>query len=404
MGSISTPLSCSRRCAWAFRGCCKLSFGVFRLGSLAGFVPQPVVAGFMDGIAVLIGLAQVQTMAGVSTAAGQVQSTGAFGISAGSLLLGLATALFTWFVARHWSRLPYALVGLVAGAVAYFVVQSVAPGVSLGPLLGAPADGLPMPLAFRTLAGPEMLVLVRAHLPQLLTVAFVLALVGSLDMLLTAVAVDTRLHARHDSNRLLIGHGLGNVACGAFGGLPISTSSSVQLAAHHAGGHTRVAGLVGALALLVILLVGNDVLGRIPVTVTAGVMLIVALGLLDQWSHRLWRQVRAGNRDRDTRWSLAIAVIVGATTVIYGFVVGIGVGILLSVVLFVSAMNRSLVRACHHRRDPQFAAHLSAGTAESVARTGGADPRDRTRGRDLLRHRPPARPAHGSAEHRAPAR
>ncbi len=71
-------------------GLLQIAFGLFRLGSLVGFVPQPVVAGFMDGIAVLIALAQFRTMAGVSSAAGPVTTTGAFGFSMGSLLLGLA--------------------------------------------------------------------------------------------------------------------------------------------------------------------------------------------------------------------------------------------------------------------------------------------------------------------------
>jgi anti-anti-sigma regulatory factor len=74
-------------------------------------------------------------------------------------------------------------------------------------------------------------------------------------------------------------------------------------------------------------------------------MLVVALGLFDQWSGMLWRRVRAGTRDRDALWALATVAIVCAITVTFGFVLGIAVGVALSIALFVAAQNRSIVRA-----------------------------------------------------------
>ena len=74
-------------------------------------------------------------------------------------------------------------------------------------------------------------------------------------------------------------------------------------------------------------------------------MLVVAFGMVDQWSRAPWRQLRAGSRDRDALWSLSIVVIVCAITVVFGFVPAIAVGVLLSLVLFVAALNRSLVRS-----------------------------------------------------------
>ena len=99
------------------------------------------------------------------------------------------------------------------------------------------------------------------------------------------------------------------------------------------------------LLLTVIMIAGGRWLGLVPVTVMAGVMLVVAFGMVDQWSRAPWRQLRAGSRDRDALWSLSIVVIVCAITVVFGFVPAIAVGVLLSLVLFVAALNRSLVRS-----------------------------------------------------------
>ena len=329
----------------AVAGLLQVAFAWLRLGALVSFVPLPVVAGFMDGVAILIAIAQFETLFGVPFRAGASGLAAWSGqVRYGGLALGVATAALCWIAARRWPRMPWALLGILAGTAMYAVAARAFPEASLGPLLGGASMGLPVPDALAPLATPGMLSLVRAHLPNLLTTAVVIALIGSMDALLSAVAVDTRLDKRHEPNRVLLGLGLGNLACAAFGGVPVATSSVVQLATHRAGGHSRTAGLVCALVLLVMLLVAGDALHLIPLTVLAGVMLVLALGMFDQWIRAPWRQIRAGSRDRDALWSLGIVAVVCVITVVFGFVVAIAVGVVLSVVLFVMALNRSLVR------------------------------------------------------------
>jgi SulP family sulfate permease len=327
-------------------GVLQIAFALLRMGSAVSFVPRPVVAGFMDGIAILIAIAQFETLLGVHRAGGTAESAHtATGLQSAGLALGLATAALCWITARRWPRAPWGLVGIVAGAAAFQVLTSALPDGAFGPLLGTPAASLAPPIAVLWRTAPEIAPLVRDHLLQLLTTSTVIAIIGSMDGLLSAVAVDTRLNTRHDSNRLLLGVGLGNLVCAALGGIPVGTSSAVQLAAHRAGGHGRGSGIVCVGTLLLILVVGGPALGGVPVAVTAGVMLVVALGLFDQWSRSLWRQLRGGSRERDTLWSLAIALIVCVCTIVLGFVIGIVVGVVLSLVLFVSQLNRSLVRS-----------------------------------------------------------
>ena len=102
---------------------------------------------------------------------------------------------------------------------------------------------------------------------------------------------------------------------------------------------------MAAFVLLLVMIVGSPIIGIVPAAATAGVMVIVGLGLFDQWSRTVWRELREGSRDRDALWSLATVLIVCIVTVFSGFLVGIIVGVALSVILFVASVNRSLVRS-----------------------------------------------------------
>ena len=330
----------------AAAGLLQILFAVARMGSAVSFVPRPVVAGFMDGIAVLIAISQIQTLLGIATsgAAAGTAST-VTGWHTGALAVGLATAALCWGLARRWPRAPWGVVGIVAGTALYGVAMRLFPDGAFGGLLGTPAEGLDVPLATLATDLVRYEAPLRAHAAALLTTAAVIAIIGALDALLSAMAVDTRLNTRHQSNRLLLGLGLANAVSGLCGGLPVATSSAVQLAAAGAGGRGRRVGVACALVLLAILVVVGPVLGHVPVAATAGVMLVVALGLLDQWSGALRRQLRAGSRDRDAVWNIAIAGIVCVITIVFGFVVAIVVGFGLAAVLFVNEMNRSLVRS-----------------------------------------------------------
>lgn len=330
----------------ALAGLLQIVFALLRLGSAASFVPRPVVAGFMDGIAILIVISQIESLLGLAQGAGGAAiEIPAGGLTFGALAVGLATAVLCGWIAKRWPRAPWGVIGILAGTALYMVGTSVfAPG-AFGGLLGAPDITFTPPAMLVTSAPARYLPLLATHAGQIVTTAVVLALIGSLDALLSAVAVDTRLNTRHASNRLLLGLGLGNVASALAGGLMVVTSSAVQLAGADAGGHGRRSGVLCALVLLGVALVLGPLLAYVPVAASAGVMLVVALGLLDQWSKSLRTQLRGGSHDRDALFNLAIAVIVCAITIMFGFVVGIVVGVVLAAALFVHEMNRSLVRS-----------------------------------------------------------
>lgn len=327
-------------------GALQVAFGIMRIGSLAKFVPMPVVAGFMDGVAILIVLAQVPPLLGVGNwhAAGNLGAATSHVFSA-SVAVGLATLAAAWLLVRRRPRWPAALFGMACGTLLYFAILGLAPDAALGPPIGAPSGDILRPEVLAALFGDVVPAAAAAHWRAIVTTAVVLALVGALDGLLAAVAVDNAHGTRHDANRLLIAHGCGNLAAGALGGLPLAYSAVCAFASARAGGRARASAFANGAILWLLLALGASLLGAIPVAVTAGIMLFVALGLFDQWSRQLWLQLRAGARDRDAVWSLAVVFVVAAATVAFGFVVAIAAGVVLSVALFVVAMNRSLIHA-----------------------------------------------------------
>ena len=328
----------------ALAGALQIAFGLLRLGSLIRFVPLPVLAGFMDGIAVMIAISQIPPLLGLEGPAEIGRDALAHAVP-GSIALGLATWGVAWLVSRGGPRAPAALAGLLFGAVAYAAALQWLPGVDMGRVLGSAASGVPHADALAPLLGGDFAPLLRAHLSQLVATGVVIALIGSMDALLSAAAIDSLCGTRHRPNRFLVGQGLGNLVASLFGGVPAVYSTATSLANYRSGGRAAVSGVVAASALLAILMLGGPALARIPVAVTAGLMLFIGLGLFDRWSRVVWRQFRAGLADRDALWSLAVVVLVGLVTVFYGFVVAIAAGILLSMVLFIVSMNRSLVRS-----------------------------------------------------------
>ena len=309
-------------------GAFQITFAALRLGSIASYVPLPVVAGMMDGIAILVIVAQFRLL--LSTPGGV--STSAF------LIAGL-TAAITWAISHKSPRAPWALLGIAIGSALYWIISPVFPGPA-GALLGLPAPGLAVPFMDLTDAP-----VIRAHLPGLVASAAVIAMIGSLESLLSAAALDARFMTRHHPNRMLAGQGIANVIVGLLGGMPVSTSAAVQIAMHRAGARRLLAALVAALLLLAAMKLAPYCLAYVPMAATAGIMLVVSLGLFDQWGSTVFRQVRAGMRDRDALWALGTVALVCTITVVFGFVLGVAVGIAVSIVLFIVAQNRSLVRS-----------------------------------------------------------
>lgn len=319
-------------------GVLQIAFAAIGLGRLAQFVPQPVLAGFMNGVAVLIFLAQVPSLLGVAPGAGLT------GWHPAALTLGLLTAAITAAVSWRWPQAPAQLIGLAAGLGLYAAMQQLAPGLSLGGTVGALPASWPLPDLPLRWAAPGTADFLARHATTLLSSALVLALIGSLESVLSGMAVDQMLEARHDARRDLLGLGVANILIGLFGGLPSVVLRARALATVHAGGQGRRAALAGALSFGLMFGTLGPWIAQLPLALLAGIMITVAVGLLDRWTGQLVAQWRAGERSADLWQALAVVAFVCTVTVWKGFVVGVLAGVLAATAVFVRSLDRTLLR------------------------------------------------------------
>lgn len=323
-------------------GALQVLLALLGLARLVRVVPQPVLAGFMNSVALLILLAQVPLLLDLPLGTrATFDSLGAAHPAA--LALGLGTAGTIWLIARRWPRLPAALLGLAAGTAVHVLGVRLGGMSSLGATIGPLPMAWPWPPAPAPLLGPAGLDLLAAHAVPVAATALALAALGALESALHVRAVDQLLNTRHDPDRELIALGCGNMACGLLGGVPLVASRIRAVSTLRAGGHGRAAMLAGMVALGLLYVLGRPVLAILPLPVLAGVMLTVAVALADRWTGHLLLRWWGGDHSRDLALGLGVVALVVGTTLWKGMVAGIGLGVLLSLVTFAARMNRSLV-------------------------------------------------------------
>jgi SulP family sulfate permease len=324
-------------------GVLQLALALLGVARLSRLVPLPVLAGFMNGVAVLIVLAQLPPLLGQPPG-------GATGLQAwseaqpGAVVLGLVTALLLWAAARRWPRAPVMLVALVAGTALHLLLSRALPQVGWGAGIGALAGTSAAPLALLEQWRDGVPALLAAHAHVLAGTAVVLAVIGALESALNNLALDHQYSTRHEPRRELLAIAGANLASGALCSLPVVALRARGVAILQSGGRGRGAVLGGSLALGLLYLVGGPLLAVLPLPVLAGTMLVIALTLVDQWSSRLLARWWAGERSRELWLSLTVVALVCGVTVWRGFGAGVTLGVLLSTLVFMARMNRSLVR------------------------------------------------------------
>jgi len=326
-------------------GACQIAFGLSGLVRFAKFVPQPVLAGFMNGVALLALLALLPLMFGWPVGALQHLGWAAMpAVQPATVAVGLFTVAVILGLPRLNRRAPATLIGLLAGSGAYVLLHTVAPQWSLGPLTGA------LPMAWPHLDTLAPLVsglddpLLRRHLAAALAAGVVMALIGTLELVLNSLALDQACHTRTDPRREVLALGAANLASGVVGGLPLLLLRPRALHMIDVGGRSR-AGLFICCGLFALVgVVAVQLLALIPQVVVGGAMVIVYLISIDHWSLGLAAQWWRGRREADVQLALMVVLLVCGVTLVLGFPAAVAAGAMLSMMLFIRSMNRSLVR------------------------------------------------------------
>ena len=330
----------------ALTGVIQIAFGILRLGNIARFVPYPVVAGLMSGLAISLVIYELPEVLGThGEGAAEGAAEGAHhGVNEWTLLVAVVTIVVFVMVRRRWPSLPSKLIGLAAGTAAAAVVTFVIHGDvgSHVPFLGK----IPTPDALLPVFSVEGVGLALRFGSDLLVTALAIAVVGSLDSLLAAVGeADGPLDTAHHPNRLLVALGCGNLVSSCFGGVPVAYSSHHALTTHFEGGRKLVSSCATTATLVLLLLYGAPLLQLIPVAALSAMMLVIAVGLIDRWAGSTIDRVRRGQYDSELIVNIALVVLVAGVTIVFGLVAAVLTGLILSMGLFLAVMNRSLIRS-----------------------------------------------------------
>jgi SulP family sulfate permease len=253
-------------------GLLQIALGLFRIGTYIRYVPYPVISGFMTGIGVIIIVQQLFPMLGAESPSSeplailrQLQLLGGNIKLAAVALSGLTIA--TVFILPRFTRaIPASLVALVAlTALAMLLALEVS-------VIGKIPSGLP------SLVMPS---LDFQRLPLLIAAAIQLAFLGAIDSLLTSLVADNLTRTQHDSNRELVGQGLGNIVAGLIGGIPGAGATMRTVLNVEAGGRSRLSGVIHGLFLAAVLLGLSGLVQHVPHAVLAGLLVAVGIGIID---------------------------------------------------------------------------------------------------------------------------
>ncbi len=296
--------------------------GLLRAGNLVAYVPEPVINGFTIGIGIIIATSQLKDLFGLQVTAVPAEfvakmaalwdARGSF--NAAALAIGLATMALIVGLRRAFPRFPGLIVAVAI--TSGFVVWAGLSADTLFSRFGALPDRLPMPV------WPGVS---YARVIELLPSAFVIAFLAGVESLLSAMVADRMIAGQHRPNAEVLAQGVANIASGLFGGMPATGAIARTATNIRAGGKTPVAGLVHALAILVVMMLAAPLAGYMAMPALAGLLVLTAWNMTEP---QKWRGYMAGRiSDR------VLLVLTLVLTVMVDLTVAIGVGVGLGLAL-----------------------------------------------------------------------
>ena len=280
----------------------------------------------MSGIGVIIILQQLYPLIGLKSPVlvvdmiTQLPQKIAGGVSLNALLLGLGTILIIYLFPFITKKVPATLVALIA-----MTVVSLFFNMDEKLLIGSIPAGFPMPFFAKegiSLSGLNWGEILKASVIPGLT----LAGLGSIDTLLTSVVADNITKTHHNSNRELIGQGIGNMVSGLFCGIAGAGATMRTVVNVKSGGRTQISGMVHSVLLLAILLGLGSLVKYVPLSVLAGILITVGWGIIDFKGFKDLLKIPKADA--------VVLIIVFLLTVFVDLLTAVGIGMVIACVLF----------------------------------------------------------------------
>ena len=311
-------------------GAMLVAFGLARLGNVIRFIPESVVLGFTAGIAVVIWVGQWQNFFGLPAVGAGPFYQKLFNLVTALPHLHPATTMLSVvsvLIIVFWPKIP--VIGLVPGPLAALVAGTAVIAIfhpegvaTIGSAFGGIPRGLP-PITI-----PHVTVSV---VTELLQPAFAIALLGSIESLLSATVADGMAGTKHDSNQELLGQGLANMASAFFGGFAATGAIARTATNIRHGGNSPLAGIVHVLVLVLVLVALAPLAAFVPLATLAAVLFVVAFNMSQ--IARVARTIR-----RAPRSDVGVMLVALVLTIFADLVVAVEVGVILALLNFFRRM------------------------------------------------------------------
>ncbi len=306
-------------------GMFQILFGALRLGKYVTLMPYSVVSGFMSGIGIILIILQIGPLLGQPSPAGGVLAVLeglpdlVAGIRAEETALALLTVAILFLMPGRFKRyVPPQLLALIAGTLVSIALLHSEEIRRIGEIpTGLPEFQLP--------------VFSMEQWQIMLLDAMVLGMLGCIDALLTSVIADSLTRKQHNSDKELIGQGIGNVMSGLFGGLPGAGATMGTVVSIQSGARTALSGLVRAAILIVVVAWAADLTAAIPLAVLAGIALKVGIDIID------WGFLKRAHRLSGKGALVTYGVI--ALTVFVDLIAAVGIGLFVANVMTITRLS-----------------------------------------------------------------
>ena len=306
-------------------GLFQISFGLLKLGKYITMMPYNVVSGFMSGIGLILIILQIGPFLGQASPKGGVIGTIEnipellSNINPIETSLAVLTVVILFYMPTKLKKIvPAPLVALVVGTIISIVFFS-----DNIRRIGEIPSGLP---------SLQLPYLTADQLQLMLVDAIVLAMLGCIDALLTSVVADSLTRTQHDSDKELIGQGLGNLASGLFGGIPGAGATMGTVVNINTGARTALSGITRAVILMVVVLGAGSLTAQIPMAVLAGIAFQVGIKIID------WGFLK---RAHHISWKSAVIMyaVIGLT-VFVDLITAVGIGVFIANILTIDRLTQ----------------------------------------------------------------
>lgn len=320
--------------ATALAGIMQILMGVLKLGSVIKFIPYPIVVGFTSGIAITIFSTQIKDFFGLTTPSlpgdffekWSIYFENFSSIDLWTTAIALLSIIIIVVTPKIYKKIPGSLIAIIFMTLATYLLHKYA-GINSIETIGD---------RFTIKSSLPVMQKISFNLESvglLFPSAFTLAILGSIESLLSAAVADGMTGRKHNSNMELIAQGTANLVVPFFGGLPATGAVARTMTNINNGGRTPIAGMIHSVVLLLILLFLGGLTMHIPMACLAGILIVVSYNMSE------WRTFLS--IAKQSRSTMAILLTTFGLTIVFGLTIAIQVGLLLAVFTFIKRMNET---------------------------------------------------------------